>query len=40
MKAPRYLDLPTVVRTFEAIPELASAGALAQAMLQSKPLQR
>ena len=31
MKAPKALDLQTVVRTFAAIPELAAAGALAGA---------
>lgn len=31
MKAPKPLDLPTVLRTFEAIPELAGAGAFAGA---------
>jgi hypothetical protein len=31
MKAPKPLDLPMVLRTFEAIPELAGAGAFAGA---------
>ena len=31
MKAPRPVDLPTVLRTFAAIPELAGAGAFADA---------
>jgi len=31
MKAPKPLDLPTVLRMFEAIPELTGAGAFAGA---------